>query len=164
MTSTTPDRRGTSPVTAPAARPSARRLAWPLAFAAWTLFVWGGRLRNLIQEPGPLADVSRWSLVASIVFSVLGLAVTAVAALAARSRAVAALLTAAVAALGSLTVAVWVPRAIDIALGDHDPGFVVVHVVLAVVSIVLAGLALVTVRRRTGAGSGQLVGYHRSDG
>ncbi len=151
-------------MTDPVGRSIGRRLAWPLAFVAWTLFVWGGRLRNLVQEPGPLADANRWSLVASIAFVSLALGLAAVAVTAGRLDRATTLLVPTVAALGALTVAVWVPRAVDIAIGDHDLGFIVVHVVLAVVSIVLAAVALVATRRRAGAGSRHPVGYPRSDG
>lgn len=113
------------------------RVALPLAFAVWTLFVWVGRLRNLIREPGPLADASGWSLVWSLAFTTLGLALVGALVLR-RSGRVPVAVGWAVAALGALTVVVWVPRAVDIALGDHSVGFVVVHVVLAAVSIGLA--------------------------
>ena len=47
----------------------------------------------------------------------------------------------AVGALAAWTVAVWVVRDIRIVAADHDVGFTVVHVVLGVVSIVLAAWA-----------------------
>lgn len=50
-------------------------------------------------------------------------------------------------ALAVWTTGVWIVRAGDIVLGgDHEVGFVVVHVVLAVVSIALATLAARSVR------------------
>ncbi len=106
-------------------------------FAAWTLFVWVGRLRNLWQEPGPLADVSRWSLVGSIIFSVLGAVVLGLWFAGKRGQ-----LRVAVGALAAFTTVIWVIRAVDIAIGDHSVPFIVVHVVLAVVSIALAMLSL----------------------
>lgn len=136
-----------------------RAVVVPLVFAAWTLFVWVGRLRNLIREPGPLADTSRWSLAWSIAFTVLGLALVGAVALAATGRA-GRPLGWAVASLGVLTVAVWVPRAIDIALGDHSVGFILVHVALATVSISLA----VAAWRGLGEGERPVVGYPRNDG
>ena len=36
----------------------------------------------------------------------------------------------------------WVVRRIGIATADHDAAFIVVHLVLAAISIVLAGLAV----------------------
>lgn len=133
-------------------------VATALVFGGWTLFVWVGRLRNLVAEPGGLLDVSRWSLVGSIAFTVGGAAV--VAAALARWRQgplgrAGQLLAPAVLALGALTVVVWLIRAVDIALGDHSIGFIVVHLVLAVVSIGLAAAAAtqVTGRNRRGLDS-----------
>lgn len=126
------------------------RLALPVALGLWTLFVWGGRLRNLWSDPGGLGAAPRWSLIASLLFTVLGLTVLAAvgtvaaarrtgrSSLAGETRSV---LGAAVATLAVVTVAVWVIRGIDIAAGDHPLGFILVHVVLAVVSIGLAGAA-----------------------
>jgi hypothetical protein len=98
-----------------------------------------------------LLDAGRWSLAASVLFTVLGLALLA--ALAVRwlgfdgsppARAWAAVTV----ALAGLTVVVWLVRGLDIALGDHSAGFVAVHLVLAAVSISLAGLAALAVRAR----------------
>lgn len=123
----------------------------PVGFALWTLFVWGGRLRNLLQEPGPLADVSRWSVAGAVTFSAVGLAVLVFALSGGRGI----LLRAAVFALVALTFVVWAVRAVDIAAGDHSLGFIIVHLVLAVVSVVLGGLALwaVTIRRQSAVNS-----------
>lgn len=122
---------------------------WALLFGGWTLFVWVGRLRNLAAEPGSVFDASRWSLVGSIAFTVLGLAVLGAAVLRWTGRS-GRLLTSAVGALAVVTVGVWVLRAVDIALGDHRIGFIAVHLVLAAVSIGLA-VAAVTAIRRAGA-------------
>lgn len=119
-------------------------------FALWTLFVWGGRLRNLWLDPGGFAEASRWSLYGSLAFTVLSLVVaTAWLLLRFRSTGPTAhargpvALRGSVAALAALTIGVWLVRAVDIALGDHSVGFIVVHVALAVVSI---GLAVPSVR------------------
>lgn len=113
-----------------------------LVFALWTLFVWGGRLRNLWLDPGGFAEASRWSLVGSIAFTTLGLGVLGLW-LARRFRPESSgLLRPAIWALAALTTGVWLLRGVDIALGDHELGFIVVHVVLAVVSIGLALAAL----------------------
>jgi hypothetical protein len=129
-----------------------RAVAVALVFAAWTLFVWTGRLRNLVAEPGDLLEASRWSLVASVAFTGLGLAVVA-AALVRWSGRGADRLAVAVAPLAALTVGVWLVRAVDIALGDHGAGFIAVHLVLAVVSIGLAAAASVSLRRGGAAGT-----------
>lgn len=104
----------------------------PLALAVWTLLVWAGRIRNAVDAGEGAAPV-----VLAVTFVVLAVAVLATRA--ARSATL---------ALASWTVAVWVVRAVDIALlSDHDTGFVVVHLVLAVVSIALAAAAVVAVSR-----------------
>lgn len=116
-------------------------------FAAWTLFVWGGRLRNVVRDLGDEVPVGAFPVVASAVFSVLALVVLAVfvalpllgrppgPATAAAGRVVVWLLAAA-------TVVVWLVRGVSIALGDRSVGFILVHLVLAAVSIGLAGLVV----------------------
>jgi hypothetical protein len=130
---------------------------WPAAFAGWTLFVWGGRLRNLWLEPGPLSDVSRWSLAGALTFSILGLALVAALISGFGARV-------AVAALGLLSVGVWAVRGIDIALGDHSVGFIAVHLVLAVVSAALAWMAWRSVGGRFGARDRSALRYAGVDG
>ncbi|MGB5760033.1 MAG: hypothetical protein WBM50_24175, partial [Acidimicrobiales bacterium] len=58
-------------------RRSARQLAGDAdlviaGFGGWTLFVWGGRLRNLWIEPGGLGAAGRWSLLGAVGFTALG--------------------------------------------------------------------------------------------
>jgi hypothetical protein len=127
-----------------------------VALVAWTLVVWGTRLRNLWADD----DLSGGELLGRV-----GLAASftllALAALAALWRergsvpgpATAAALT----ALAAWTVVVWVARMVGIAAAGHDVAFVVVHVVLGLVSIGLAALALrglSVARRAGGAGRG----------
>ncbi len=133
-------------------------------FGGWTLFVWGGRLRNLWIEPGGLGAAGRWSLLGAVGFTALGGAVVGswVCARLRRSPRLGRFapldrLTSAVGsagarrltvlALAALTVAVWSIRAVEIATDDHPVGFIAVHVVLAVVSI---GLAVLAARRVIG--------------
>lgn len=101
------------------------------AFAAWTLFVWGVRVRNVAgdAEAGPL------DLVNAVVLVAAGLAVVVL--LARRSPH----LPAAVRAAAVLTWAVWAVRAVEIATGGHGAAFVAVHLVLAAVSAALAAAA-----------------------
>jgi hypothetical protein len=113
----------------------------PLLLALWTLFVWVGRIRNLAQEPGPILEASRWSLVGSVLFTVLGAALLG-AVVVDRVRATGAPVRLLVLPLAGLTTVVWVARGIDIAIGDHSASFIAVHLVLAVVSIGLAAAAL----------------------
>lgn len=118
------------------------RFAVPL-FIGWTLFVWGGRLQNLAADPGGFAEASQWSLWGSVAFVSLAV-VNVITPLAGSVR----LARLALAALAALTIGVWLVRAVDIALGDHSVGFIVVHVVLAMVSI---GLAVLAWRKAPGA-------------
>ena len=97
-----------------------------VAFAAWTLLVWGGRIRNAVADAEGAGSV-----VLAVTFVALAAAV-----LVTRGD------RRAVLALAAWTVAVWVVRGLDIALlSDHDTVFVVVHLVLAVVSVALAAAA-----------------------
>lgn len=112
--------------------------------AAWNLFVWGGRIRNLLVDPGGPAEANRWSLVGSVVFCLLALVVLGLAlgtrlgwwsreGVGRRERVVALVM----AALG---VVVWAYRGIAIAGAGYSFGFVAVHTVLALVTI---GLGLI---------------------
>jgi hypothetical protein len=95
----------------------------PFALAAWTLFVWGVRIRNAGGELVPT--------VVAVTFVLLAVAV-----LVTRGGRTVTL------ALAGWTVAVWAVRLVDIALlSEHDAAFVAVHAVLAVVSIALAVVA-----------------------
>ncbi len=125
-----------------------------LVFGLWTLFVWGGRLRNLWLDPGGFAEASRWSLVGSIVFTLLGLAVVAVwlanrLGSASNSSSGPGILRLVLWPLAGLTTVVWLLRAADISLGDHSIGFIVVHLVLAVVSVGLAVISVAALTRAT---------------
>jgi len=95
---------------------SRRTASWPwpvVVFLAWTVFVWGGRIRN---GGSALLAASFLALVAVAVWR-RGKWITA---------------------LAGWTVAVWAVRTPIILVRDHSAGFKVVHSVLAVVSIVLA--------------------------
>ena len=92
--------------------------------AAWTLVVWAGRIRNAVT-----GDDGAAAVVLAVTFVVLAAAV-----LATRGRHAGVAL-----ALAAWTVAVWTVRILDIAaFSDRSAGFVVVHAVLAAVSIALA--------------------------
>ncbi|MBU3702160.1 MAG: hypothetical protein FGM58_08970 [Acidimicrobiia bacterium] len=106
------------------------------AFVVWSVFVWGNRISNTLRS-----DESTVSKTFSTVLSIVLLA-SAVAVLAVTVRAWRGvvrdwggkvLLTA-----GLVTVVVWLVRIPQIALADHDAGFVIVHVVLGLISIALA--------------------------
>ena len=128
----------TDSATGPSRAAAARRAAPELVLAAWTLFVWGGRLRNIAGDE----TLSGWALGwrAGLAAMFVGLAVAVVAAVFAGRPS----LRHAAIALATIGTVVWVVRGVDIALGDHSTAFIAVHTVLAVVTIALS----VTVGRR----------------
>lgn len=122
-------------------------------FGAWTVLVWAGRVRNVIDADDLDAGARLWRLALAALFVAGGLAVLA-ALWAARGRVrvqrdaaghermvVPPSLLRVVAALAVVTTVVWLLRGGAIVLGDYDAGFKWVHTVLAVGSIVLAALA-----------------------
>lgn len=120
--------------------------------AAWNLFVWGGRIRNLLADPGGLAEANRWSLVGSVVFCLLALVVLALA-LGCRvgrwsSQRVGRWEWSVAAAMAAVGVVVWVYRGVVIAGAGYSFGFVAVHTVLAVVTIGLGLIVLAPLVRR----------------
>lgn len=113
-----------------------RRRMVVAGFVVFTAFVWVQRLVNLAR--GDESDIAV-SVVLSVVMLVLGAASAVALAAAWRQRWsvpgwVARLWRVAAVA----TVVVWVVRAAQITLAWRSPGFVLVHVLLAVVSIALA--------------------------
>ena len=115
---------------------SPRRFPAALALAAWSLLIWTTRIRNIWTDD-ELSSGEQWGRTAlALSFTVLALvAGHAVLRGTAWRRP-------AVLALCGWTVAVWVVRSIGIATADHDGAFIAVHLVLAAISIVLAGLAV----------------------
>ena len=111
------------------------RLPASVALVAWTLLVWTTRLRNIWADESLSTGEQLRSTALAGSFTVL--AVVLGVALWRRAT----WLRPAVLALAGWTAAVWVVRAVGIATADHSLGFVVVHLVLAIVSWVLAGLA-----------------------
>jgi hypothetical protein len=117
----------------------------------WTWFVWGNRIRNVLADEA----VSGWSLVGTLALSASFLVLSsALAVLLVRrwrhggGAASATALTRVLVALAGWTTAVWVVRALDIALtSDRGVPFVVVHVGLAVVSIGLSAWAVTADRK-----------------
>lgn len=133
------------------------RMPWSfVALVAWTGFVWIGRIRNALADD----SLTGWDRAAPILLSATFLVSAAV--LAVRwfvevrrgvlpSRG----LRAGVVVFCCWTVGVWLVRGADIAFaGDHDAGFVVVHSVLALVSIALAVAVAASPVLRSPAGRG----------
>ena len=114
---------------------STRRLPGTIALAVWSLLVWTTRIRNIWTDEA-LTTGERWARTA-LAGSFTVLAVAVVVALVQRAS----WLRPAVGVLAVWSVVVWVVRSVGIATADHDAGFVAVHLVLAVVSAVLSGLA-----------------------
>jgi hypothetical protein len=123
-----------------------------LGLVGWTLFVWATRIANVWRDEA-LDTGEKWgrtALAASLTF----LAVAVLVALVVRSGPA---IRATVGVLAGWTVAVWVVRDVRIVLADHGLGFTVVHVVLGVVSIVLAVLAWREDRRLAAASTAPAV-------
>jgi len=115
---------------------SSRRAPVTITLVVWTLFVWTTRIRNIWGDQS-LTSGEKWGRTG------LALSFTMLAVLVAVSlwkrldwRGIA------VKGLAGWTIGVWVARSIGIVRDDHDAAFVIVHLVLAVVSCVLAGLAV----------------------
>lgn len=112
---------------------SRNRLAW--AILGWGLLVWGGRLAIVFDVGSDPAD--RIRIAVSVITSVLA----SLALWTSRGPRVAVWLYAAVAAF------VWIRSAITVATGGGSVAFQAVHALLAMVSLALAALAVVTVER-----------------
>lgn len=107
-----------------------------IALVVWTVLVWTTRLNNIWADDA-LTNGDKWGRTGlALSFTVLA----AVAAVALHRRAT--WQGMAVRVLAGWTIGVWVTRAVGIATGDHSAAFITVHLVLAIVSIGLAGLAL----------------------
>jgi len=104
------------------------------ALVGWTLFVWANRLRNIWTDDGltTSGQAGRSALALSFVLPALVIGATLL------RRRWGRWFPWFVRAFAAWTVAVWVVRMVGIALHGHDIGFVVVHLVLAVLSSVLA--------------------------
>lgn len=111
-----------------------RVLRSPLAWlVAWTVLVWATRIDNVVGDDELSAVDAAWRVGVAALFLV------GAAALVATRR-----------ALGPFvlwTCGYWLVRGTQIIAADHDLGFTVVHTVLMVVSISLAGGAWAWVRR-----------------
>jgi hypothetical protein len=115
---------------------SPRRLPATIALCVWTLLVWTTRIGNIWGDDD-LTSGERWGRTGlALSFTVLALTVGHAVYHRTSWRGVA------VKVFAGWTIGVWVTRSIGIATGDHDAAFVIVHLVLAVVSIALSLLAV----------------------
>jgi len=120
-----------------------RALLGPWLLVAWTLFVWGTRIRNIINDD-ELAGFDRvWRTGLATGLTLLALA--AAAALISRRG-----VRPTVGALAGATVIAWVVRGVSIAFADHSAAFIAIHLVLAAVSIGLAVWSLSILRALKG--------------
>lgn len=119
------------------------------SFLAWTAFVWLGRVRNAFGDPdltpgertGPLLLAASFLVPSVVVLVGLVRSVRA-------GRPLERWASTSLRTLAVWTAVLWIVRAADIAIGgDHDLGFVVVHLVLALVSIALGVGAVVSDHR-----------------
>lgn len=122
----------------------AKAVAAPLALVAWTLFVWVGRVRNIIIDDDLDGISQLWRL--ALALSFITIAVGLMAALVpfvcwgrARSYGLA---RRAAAGLAWFGIIVWPIRAMTILVDSYDPGFKIVHTILAVVSVGLGAMVL----------------------
>lgn len=104
------------------------------ALVGWTLFVWANRIRNIWTDDTLTVSgqAGRSALALSFVLPALVLGATLL------RRRWGRWFPWFVRAFAAWTVGVWVVRMVGIALHGHEVGFVVVHLVLAVLSSVLA--------------------------
>ena len=116
--------------------PAAR--AWVLVLVAWSLLVWATRIDNILADESLDGGGQAWRIALSMSFVLLAVA----AGWRWRRRGGPAGRPLVAEALAVWTIVVWVVRGVGITLGDHDVAFIVVHLVLAVVSIVLAAIVL----------------------
>ena len=122
------------------------------ALVAWTFFVWGGRVRNIVTDDGGVEEAGLWRLVLIASFLLLAL-VTSVCfawlffASIERLEKARSWYGRSSLVLAGFGIAVWLVRGIDITFGDHSVAFKAVHAVLALVTI---GLGLWVIRAEMG--------------
>lgn len=119
-------------------------------FLGWTVFVWGiVRLRNILSDDALSVASRNKALLLSTSFWLPALALAVGAGVAvARKTQFPSWVRIGLMGLAAWSVVVWVLRAVDIALtSNRGAAFIVVHVVLGVISIVLAGLLTAELRR-----------------
>ncbi len=108
-----------------------RALLGPWLLVAWTLFVWGTRIRNIIEDDELAGFEQIWRTGLAVGLTVLALG--GLAALVSHKA-----VRPAITALAGVTVVAWVVRGISIAFADHSAAFIAIHLVLAIVSIGLS--------------------------
>ena len=111
------------------------RLLW--LTVAWTAVVWVGRIRNVVGDDELTAGVRTWRLVVAVAFLVLAALLATLPLGLWHRRPLGS--TRLVAVFCLWTIVFWTVRGGGMLFGDHDVGFKVVHTMLALASIGLAG-------------------------
>ncbi len=107
-----------------------------LVLAAWTILLWSTRVRNALDD----ATLVGWSRTWQVGVSVLFLVVAAVLAGLSLLRPSGARRVGVVLAVaGSIW---WAIRGVGIVVGDHEPAFTIVHVILAIGTIAISSWLL----------------------
>jgi len=114
---------------------------WLAALGVWTLLVWATRIDNVLAQDDLTGAGRAARLALALSFTVGGVALLTVA-WRARGRTVCRAEALVVDVVCWWTIVVWAVRGVQIALGDHDAAFIVVHVLLGIVSIALAAMTL----------------------
>jgi hypothetical protein len=122
------------------------RLRPALALAAFTLFVWTTRIRNIWTDDSLTIAGQLGRTALSLTFTAFAVAVLWLWWQGRRRGAVAPSARTVVSLFAAWTIGVWAIRAVQIASAGHDAAFVAVHTALAVVSTVLAVWATRSVR------------------
>lgn len=130
-------------------RPSVHPRVLPLIpILVWTLFVWSSRIRNVWTDD----DLSTGGQVLrtgyAVVFLAFGITLT-VLLWRRRPEPLDALGQRILVFFLAWTVAFWLIRGIGIIVDDHTASFTVIHTVLMIISIALAGWAATVVERRS---------------
>ena len=115
-----------------------------LASALWTLFVWGTRVRNIAGDDALDGVEKAFGLVVCAVF--IGAALTMLALLLTRRYG---RLRAVLPVFAVATVGWWAVRSVFVVVNDHSMAFRIVHIVLGIISSVLAVAAWRAVRVRS---------------
>lgn len=108
----------------------------PWLLVGWTLFVWGTRIRNIVNDTELEGLEQLWR--AGLAVALTSLALAGAAALMTNTA-----VRKVISILAAVSIAVWVVRAVGIATGDHSIGFIAVHLMLAAVT---TGLAIWSLR------------------
>ena len=121
-----------------------RPRALVVASALWTLFVWGTRVRNIGNDDTLGGGEKAFAFLVCVVF--IGAAIAMLALLVTRQSA---RLRVLLPVFAVATVGWWAVRSVFIVVHDHSMAFRIVHIVLGIISSVLAVAAWLAARVRS---------------